>query len=294
MNDRAVAMKPLYDEVGAAHREGGWRELERRALKLIEACEPTVDVRYLAEGHYYLGVSHYLRNDARNARASYQTALELFTAQQDRAGLLKVKVGLAAIAGDLDFEPVTFRRLCEEALLMARELGDDQSVGVTLGNLADACRLEGDYAPALRYAEEAAAALMRLQRWSLAGGQYATAAHVHVLRRELPAALESMRLAWEYLQREPNVNHRAWYFEVWFLIAASLERWETAARLYGFARHYRDVNNAQRLQGMLPWLSGPVERLYERLGHERAEELFIEGEALSIEQAQELATHSTL
>jgi len=130
---------------------------------------------------------------------------------------------------------------------------------------------------------------LRLERWSSAGAQYATVAYVHVLTRDYARAIAAMETAWEYLSREEVAFHRAWYLQVWFVMAGAMGRWEIAARLYGFLGHYRDEHNAPRLQGMLPSLSGPIERQYKELGYERAIALAAEGENLTIEGAIALA-----
>ena len=272
----------MMEELARAQRSGDWRTMERLANEAIASCET-------AQAHYYLGMSYFLRNDGTNAKRAFRRSLELGEAADDRLAMLRAKIGLASVAGDIDLDSPAFRHLCEEALVMARDVGDDKSLAVTLGNLAEACHQEGEHAAALRYAGEAAQVFLRLERWSSAGAQYATTAHVYLQQRELPAAIGAMGEAWEYLRREDVPFHRAWYFQVWFLIAAALGEWESAAWIYGFVNHYRDVNNTPRLHGMLPSMSLAIERQYRELGHDRALELALEGEALTIERAQALA-----
>lgn len=250
---------------------------------------PERDARGLALGYNYLGLSRFLQNDGRQAREAYERSLEYATQVSDQAGILRVVMGLAAIAGDIDVDAERLRELSQEALTIARDLGDEKSQAVALGNIAEACRLQADYVEGLRCATEAAGIFLHLERWSSAGAQYATVGHLHALRREFPDAFDAMETAWQWLQREPVPLHRAWYFQVWFLIAAALGQWETAARLYGFVARYRDEHDTPRLQGMLPILSEPIERQYKRLGYERAAALAAEGETLDIEQAQALA-----
>ena len=282
-------MQSLLDAAAAAQREGNSRELARIASEIIAQSEAAGDAQGLAQGHYYAGLAHFLQSSGGKAHAAYERALDIATKARDKRGILQAKIGLAAIAGEFDLDVEALHRLSEEALVMARELRDEKAEAVLLGSLAEACHLQGDYARSIRYAKQSAAMFERLERWSSAGAQYATIAHVQALRRDYAQALESMRAAWSYLQREDVAFHRAWYFQVWFLIAAGMQRWEVAATLYGFLGHYRDVNEAPRLHGMLPTLSGPIERQYRELGHDRAIALAAQGETYTVEQAQALA-----
>ena len=283
------AVRSLEDAAQAAQREGNANDLERIARKLVALCEATCDRARLALGHRYLASAYFWRNDGRNAEAAYARALEIYTELGDEAGLAHVRIGLAALAVDVELDVKKGYRLYHESLPSIRALGDQRALAVALGNLAEVCCLEGEYASAIRYAGEAGALLVKLERWAQAGGQYATIAHAAALQRDFPAALENMNRAWSYLQREPNARSRASYFEIWFVIASAMRRYEIAAQLYGFLERYRDEHHARRLSGILPWLSEPVEQLGKRLGSDRAHELALAGQALTLERAQALA-----
>ena len=282
------SVSTLYELAVAAQRAGDYRGLKQIAAKLVGLCEPVGDAKGLGVAHFCLGLSYFLQSDGRRAREEYEAALAFAESADDRAGILRIRLGLAAVAGDIDLDVDTLRRWSEAALFMAREIGDEKNEGIALGNLAEACHLQGDYEHAIRFACEAADIFQHLERWSSAGAQYATVGNVYALRGDFSQSIEYMGKAWEYLRREPVPLHRAWYFQVWFLIAAALDRWEIAAQLYGFVAHYRDVHNTPRLQGMLPWLSGPIEQQYKELGYDRAAELARRGEAYSIAQVHEL------
>ncbi|MBV8654679.1 MAG: hypothetical protein JO160_01460 [Candidatus Eremiobacteraeota bacterium] len=247
----------------------------------------------MALGYQYLGICFGRRNDARKAREHYLKAHELFKAAGDRRGLLRATVGLAYVAGELEPDPAEARRLSEAALLQARDLGDAEYIAVTAGNFAEVCRADGDWAAALRFGAESAKLYAAGERWARAAAQYSAMAHTHAVRGEYQGAFECMASAWELLQRQPVAVHVAWYFEVWFMIAATLEQWETAATLYGFIGHYRDANDAGRLQGVLTRISTHVERVFSELGRSRVEELLHAGERLTVEEAQSLSLSAT-
>ena len=288
VSEDATNWPALKEAALRAQRAADWRKLNHVGRAMVLTGESSADDQRLGLGHYYLGLSHFLRGDGSGARKAFLTAQRQALAANDRPLLLLAKLGQAAIAGEIDVDFEALLALSEEALALARELGDEKSTATALGNLAEAYHLGGDTARALRYANEAAAIFLRLERWSSAGAQYATIAHVNVLRFEFARAFEALRTSWTYLSRENVALHVAWYFQVWFLVAAALRQWEATAQLYGFLTHYRDVNDAPRMQGMLPWLSEPIERQYRELGRERALELAAEGEALTVEQAQAL------
>ena len=293
MPEGALAAESLYEAARSAQRLGNARDLERLARKLVALAESSGDVRALAFGHYYLGSSFFWRNDGRSARTHFDKALDAFEDAGDREGIARVKIAVAAVAVDIDLEVARARRLYLEALPAVRELKQDKFLAVALGNLAEVCRLEGDYVPAQRYAAESAELFERDGSYAKAGGQLATMAHLAMLQRAYPEALERMRSAWQQLAREENPRSLAWYFDIAFMLAAGLNRWETAAQLLGFVGHYRDANGAQRLQGILPWFSRPVEKLAEKLGDARALELIRTGEGLTLAQAQALVEELT-
>jgi tetratricopeptide (TPR) repeat protein len=282
------AVDRLCDAAEAAHRSENRVELERLAREIIVACEPSADPR-VARGYRFLGITYAWQNDARSAKQYYERAFELFASSNDRRGMMLVTVSLAYVAGEVELDNAKARHFAEQAMLMARELRDEEYLPVTLGNFQEVCRLEGDYVAAIRYGTESAALFAAQKRFGRAGAQHAAVAHSYLLRRDEPSAFAHMSSAWNMLQREPIPRNVAWYFEVWFMIAAAIEEWETAARLYGFIDHYRDVSDARRLQGILPRLSGSVERVYAMLGEERANQLIVEGERLTLETAQALA-----
>lgn len=99
-----------------------------------------------------------------------------------------------------------------------------------------------------------------------------------------------MHEAYEEMSQDPIPRWIAWYFDTWFIIAAALGHWETAAQIYSFANRYRDEHNAPRLQGILPWFSGPVEQLSHYIDDDQLLKLFDAGEALTVETANALVS----
>ena len=113
-------------------------------------------------------------------------------------------------------------------------------------------------------------------------------AHYRSLRRDYLGAIEALREAFDELQKSHNARWIAFYFEVWFIIAAELKRWEIAAQLLGFVDHLRGEKKVARLQIMLPWFLPHVERLSKQLSEDRLLELSAEGAKLTLHEAQEV------
>ena len=177
------------------------------------------------------------------------------------------------------------RRLYEASAPVVRELGDSLNLAITLGNLGEICRLEGDYRGAIANAEESLAIFRTLGDTDNTIWQLTSIAHYRFALRQYAAAIETMATAWALLGEHPNPRWLAWYFDTWFLIAAGLEQLDTAAELLAFTDKYRDEQNQPRLQAMLPWLSTPKERLTRELSHDRLGELVAAGEALTVASA---------
>jgi hypothetical protein len=179
--------------------------------------------------------------------------------------------------------------LYEASAPVIREFGDPLHLAIALGNLGEICRLEGDYRSALANAEESLAIFRSLDDADDTVWQLTAIAHYRFALRQHAPAIAAMAAAYDLLRVDPNPRWLAWYFDVWFLIAAGLERWEAAAELLAFTDKYRDEQNQPRVQAMLPWLSTPKERLAREFSQERYDELVAAGEALTIETAQHLA-----
>jgi tetratricopeptide (TPR) repeat protein len=197
-------------------------------------------------------------------------------------------LGIAAVALDHNVDVAEARRIYDIAVPIVRELGDKDRLGIVLGNSGEIARMEGDYKKALKLASEAVKLFTEAQDHASVGWQYTSMAHYYLLQRSYADAVASMRKSWPELQQEPIPLWFAWHFDVWFIILAALNRWDIAAKILGFVNKYRDDHNTPRRQGIYPWFTRPVERLSEHLGHDRAHELLIEGESLSLEQAHEL------
>jgi tetratricopeptide (TPR) repeat protein len=271
-----------------AHQRDDMRTLESLALELIERCGDSDDSR-LGLGHLFLAIVLARRSDADGARWHARRAATLFEAAGNTEGLLRAKVVLAFISGEVDPVPHEARSLTAEALAIARSLGDESRLAVVLGNYAEVCRQHGDFPGALRHAGEAAELLAKTGQSGRAAAQQCVIAHIYVAQHKFSKALEALDAARGLLDVDPIPRCYAWYFDVWLTIAVEIGAFETAARLYGFVDLYRDRHDVPRQHGVLSRLSSPIQRIFGRFDDQRALQLVEEGEALTMPAADDLA-----
>ena len=281
-------MAALRRAAVAAQEAADYLNLGRLARKIQTQCEANGDNHGLAWGLYYAAAAHFQRGDGAPAEREYRKARQLFEECDDREGAVRCMLGLAAVAVDTAVDAHQARLLYEEALPLVRQLKDQRRLAIALGNLAEVERLDGDPVRALKHAREALAIFEEIDDPASVGWQLTNIAHFLLLRRMSAEAVETLRDAYAALQRDPIPRECALYFDVAFIVAAALRSWDSAARLLAFTNHFRDVNNAPRMPGILPWFSLPVERLSTHVDADRLHDLFGEGEALDMAGAQEL------
>ncbi|HTA40056.1 MAG TPA: tetratricopeptide repeat protein [Candidatus Acidoferrales bacterium] len=279
----------LLEAVRNARSASDFLLLERLARDMIALGSSEAGTEAEAYGYYFLGIALSNLNRGSEAADATRQAIRLYEAAGDRFSAAKAMMNLGSIELDNVGNADQARRLYEASAPIVRELGDPLNLAITLGNLGEICRLEGDYRGALTNAEESLAIFSTLDDTDNTVWQLTAIAHYRFALRQHGAAIETMAQAYELLRENPNPRWLAWYFDTWFLIAAGLEQWDSAAELLAFSDKYRDEQNQPRLQAMLPWLSTPKERLARELPHDRLGELVAAGEALTIETAQRLA-----
>ena len=108
------------------------------------------------------------------------------------------------------------------------------------------------------------------------------------MRREQSEAIAILHDAYRELELDMSPYWIAWYFDLWVIIAAKREHWETVARLLAFVDKLRSEKSVPRSAGILPWMSAPMEYLATSITQERLHELFNEGEELTVEDARGL------
>lgn len=282
------SLPALADAGQAAWDRGEFDLCERLARELIARASEQGDLAKVALGYRLVGAARVNFHDEKGAKDALYQALQLFSEIGDHVGAANVMLSLGTLAIELNMDVNEAHGLYEEALSLLRAHGDKSRIGVALGNLGEVYRQEGDYRRAMQAATESLAIFQELGDDARAGWQLTNIATLHVLRRNDEPAVTFLDRAYEALQRGGNTKWYAIYFDVWFMLATRLERWELAALLEGFMDHFRDEHHLSRLLGLIPWYAPCVERLYASIPPSRIDELRERGAHLSIEEAKEL------
>jgi non-specific serine/threonine protein kinase len=197
--------------------------------------------------------------------------------------LFGLGMALAAIEGPRA-AAASARLYLEEAIMIARALGEKASLASYLWHLGSVLSAGGDDTAARELHEESAAMLRDLQHKYALSAPLGYLAHIHLRRGEYSEAralfIESLRLHQGW-----HLWGLAWRLEGFAGLAAMAEEPHRAARLYGAAEAM-----LERVGAKFHW----IDRLgYERyvataraqLGHDAFNTAWAEGRALTSEQA---------
>lgn len=279
----------LQRRAGDALVAADYRTLREASREILALGESTGDERATAWGDYFTGIVLIYNNEGGPATRALRRALRYFRDNGERVVAARTMINLAMVEIDINLNASEARRLYEEAAPAIREEGDTLRLAILYGNLAEVCRLEGDYDASVRHGRESIALFREIGDRGHLVWQLVTLAHIQALRRDYAAAVATLRDADAALGADLSAHWIAMYFDMWVIVSAKLERWDDTARLLGYVDRMRSEENAPRLQGMLPWLSSPMERLAAMTSQARVRELFLEGEALTFDGARALA-----
>jgi tetratricopeptide (TPR) repeat protein len=271
-----------------ALRANDFLGLERLGRQLTAHGESTRDSEAVAWGNYNLGIALTSLNRGAEAARATRSAIELFEAIGDRFAKARAMMNLALVELENNGNVTVARRLYEESEPIIRDCGEPLRLAIALGNIGEMCRMEGDYRGALRKAQESLAIFRSIGDVGNATWPLADIACYHCLLRDRPAAIANMREAAGLLRESPDPRHVVWCFDTAAILAERFDYVEQALRLLSFNDRFRDENNQPRTQALLPWLSTTKERIARDLSPERIDQLVIEGEELTLEEAAQL------
>ncbi|HEY9179461.1 MAG TPA: hypothetical protein VIO32_02000 [Candidatus Baltobacteraceae bacterium] len=283
-------LKKLVRRANDAQATGQFAWLERTAREIIDLASAQNDTATLSSGYRSLGTARHYASDAEGARAAYTRALEIAESNDHafEAALAMVALGNMALEQHSDKDEGLRLHLLAEPVVRAS--GNLKQIGILTGNLSEIARIDGDYDRALAYARESLEALRAAGDEHREGWQLTNIALIHALTRNHLRTLEALRTAWQTLSATPNAYWNAMYFDVCFLVAVNMERWEIAAQLDGFTAQYRVDQRVPRLLGLMnAWYPPAVERFARSLNADRIGELRQTGANLSPPEAHRLA-----
>lgn len=286
--DLQSSLVSLYEAARRARDLCDAPSLERLS-QIMLAHGNAGNAKLMADGEMFYAFGLLLRGDSAHAHIALDAAGAVFDTLNDADGQAAVASIRSTLAFHVDGDRDAARRFCEQCLSLEKECTDAHYTGMALANLGEISAVEGDYSAAFRYQVDAIAIFRELDDSGRIGWQLSSMALVHLLRRNVRAFAQTMTEAFEELDRTRTPRFLARYFDMCFVAAARLQRWEEAATLSGFIGRLRDTTNETRLQGLLPWISGSTERLSQNVPEPRLTELLREGESLTVEDAQKLA-----
>jgi DNA-binding CsgD family transcriptional regulator/tetratricopeptide (TPR) repeat protein len=250
-----------------------------------------------------VGLTAYMQADYLRARVWAEKALAGARELGDKgliASCLNVVGGMGLIQGDYDEE----RTLREESLALYRELGDVNGIAALLMNLGEGARYRGDYRRACDLYKESLGLFRSLGEAYETGVMYAVVnlgqalQHLGDFREARVAFVEALTLA---SRTHSSLAASAALAGLSGVILASLD-----LSSHSTANYLERMKRAALLSGLAATLlerSGrqlePVDRvefdhnlviIRERLGEELFNAAWQEGQAMTIEEALELAT----
>jgi tetratricopeptide (TPR) repeat protein len=282
----------VHAAASAAFNRGDFRTVQRLGLQLYEDAKARRDHLTMARAQNLLGNANmHMGADSAITERHYRAAREQYRLAGDRRGEAVTELNLGSLALNVDLDLGRARIAYERCLTVFEELEDELSVAITLANLAEIYRLEGDYVTAFEFGKRSLASFSSSGDTPRAGWQMVNIAHDHLLKGDSAAAIQTLREAFKILCLEPNPERLSVYFETWFYVACELHAYEIAGRLLGFLEEYRERNYVPRLALLMPWFTPRVEKLQRHFSHEQLLQLRTIGAALSLEEA-EAATHA--
>ncbi|GAC1388834.1 MAG: hypothetical protein NVSMB31_03650 [Vulcanimicrobiaceae bacterium] len=284
MSERSEA---LADALGKAFFRGDFRTARRLSSELFELSKQSDDHFGMARAHNMLGnVFVHATADGETAERYYHSAMEHYRLAGDRRGVAVVTLNLGSLALDIHLDLQEARKRYVESLALFTELDDKPSIFMTMSNISELSRLEGDYTTALEYGKQCLTYFQEQGDTTKTGWQMVSIAHDLLLRSEYDESIEMLRGGYQALADDPNPDHLANYFEIWFYLACELRAYPVAAQLLGFLEEYRQANHVPRLALLMPWFSPRLEKLQRSLSYEDLLKQRAQGERMTLEQAE--------
>lgn len=289
MENSPVEFDALRAEAERAYEAIDFARMREIGAQMLAIGERDENAECVAYGRLYQGWANIHLQAGEGSKAALHAALAFFKTNGRTLEIAQTLTCLASIAIDVDVDAAESRRLFEEAWPLVQAVGTKKQAAALRGNLGEVCRLEGDLKAATECAHESLDMWRALDDPMRVAWQLTNIAHNEILSRRYSSAIRSLDLACGELTRAPNPLCVTWCFDVWIILAVKLGQLDVAAKLLGFVEWLRMDDGLYRQQGMLPYLSEPIERLSRAFSYEEMQAFAREGERLSFFDARELA-----
>lgn len=273
------------------HREG--HHDEGRAWVRSGLADPAdLDEKLVAQLHLAAGIVEWPR-DQQVARSHWTRAIELFSTL-GREHDLAYATALAAVSHvGIPEDYADALRQCEDAIALARRVGDRSLVARTLNMKGELARVAGDDALALEAYQEG-------HDLAVAAGDDVSVplflGNLSFLADHRGDQVESLRLSLDAVQRAWAMGRRMMAAGILSQLAGAIHLGlgepELAARLIGASDEALSTIHVQRHPCDVPEHERIISRLHHSLGHEEFDRLRDEGCEMSLDDAVKLAVEA--
>jgi predicted ATPase/class 3 adenylate cyclase len=292
LGDQRSIAASLHGLGGAAHAQG-----EHEAARTLFE-ENLASFRELGDKHgivvslMHLGQIARDRGDFGAARARFEESLAIFRELGTKEGIAWSLDNLGRTAyGECDFGAA--QALFEESAALRREIGSKTYLAWPLLGLGDVARLEHDFETARSHYEEALAIGRELELQDVIGWAVVSLAPLLVARGELEQACTLARQGVMIWRAQQNKIGMVQSLEALAGAAYASGQPERMARLFGAAEALREtLHNPLQPADQVGYEVIPAARA--ALGEAAFRAAWAEGQAMSLDQAIELALNEAL
>ena len=250
------------------------------------------DLEGVGQALHYAATATTLLADYERARSLFEASLAVRQKLGDQASIASLYSNLGIVARR-EGNNALARAHYEESLEIRQGLGDRWAIGVSLNNLGHLALTEGNYAEAQSQLERALAIWREVgDRWAIAN----TLIELGNLARERGNYSDAAALYGESLAINRELNDRlaiAYLFEDISCLAALQDAPRRALQLVAAATSLRNAIGAPLSPAEAIRLQEKLAAARRRLSEEDQKAVEATGQALSFDQAIELATHWT-
>jgi predicted ATPase/ATP/maltotriose-dependent transcriptional regulator MalT len=262
-------------------------ELEPLAAQLVAARERDGDSKPLGDALFMLANAKYNLGADGEADLLYQRALAQFEKSGSRRGVALVLGTLGTnveqrtvVADDERFGQA--RDLLEQSLTIFREEAVVLSCAQVLENLGVLCMRAGDLRAALSYTTESLALYRQNGNSVRAALAHVSIADVHLAAGDPLRAISELQAGRSASDERPHGPFVPYYAESGFKGAVDLGVFETAAKLYAFAREYRNVIRMPLRPGEQAAMAPCLAALRQAIDARNLEQLFVDGASMDL------------
>jgi tetratricopeptide (TPR) repeat protein len=289
---KRVRANGLRWQAQLAGRQGDYAGVKEPIEESLNLWRKLGDKRGLANALSILGDTCLLQANYAAAQTAYEESLALFQEIGDKRGIATMVTNLGNVA-NYTGDYAAARKYQEASVAIFRELGDKLGLVIALNNLGVVAELQGDNFAARRFYEESIATAHELGEKNMVAYALNSLAHVVFLQSEPIEARRYYRESLVVFQEIGEKRGIAYCLEGFAKVAARYGNAAQAAHLLGAAEALRQAIGAPLSDAERNELDQDVIVTRERLDEGIFDAAWVEGHAMTMEQAVEYALKET-